>query len=522
MTNTFNSRFNTGNSLVRTVILAMVVFACISANCATAAYRINAGGAAYTDAAGNAWSADKYFNTGGTYTNTHGVGFTSDPRLFQSSRYDPAGGSDLVYSLPIANGTYQVRLYFAELFAPLMKVGARVFNVTLENKVVFSNFDVYATAGANRAVIKTATVTVTDGVLNIGFQHVVQNPMVSAIEVLNIDYNSKALLGSYYGNQGFNMAQVKDLETWQGKRNAVINLFQSWCQTENTDVFTRQLPNIWANGNVPLVTWEPFYCTATDTPSDVAIRAANGQYDAYLNDFTDRLKLWLAGPDGVYGTADDRRIYFRLAHEMNGNWYPWSGNPTAYIAMWQHVKSTFESKGIDISHAQFMWVINVGDKGSYKAEQYYPGDGYVDWVGVDGYNAYTPSDWLQPPTRFDASVARLKAITSKPIAIVELGVMSTTTTGISAAAKAQWITEFFAYLLMKPDIKLICYFNKDLSSSSDYAVLGGMYGTDQSVVSGKTYLTYKSYQSGVQGQNLVPSDIANPRLLTDSQFMGKF
>ncbi|MFB2979059.1 hypothetical protein, partial [Microseira sp. BLCC-F43] len=40
--------------------------------------------------------------------------------------------------------------------------------------------------------------------------------------------NNAMLLGIYYGNQGWNMPQVQALESWQGKKNAVVNLFTNW------------------------------------------------------------------------------------------------------------------------------------------------------------------------------------------------------------------------------------------------------------------------------------------------------
>jgi Malectin domain len=62
-------------------------------------------------------------------------------------------------------------------------VGKRVFNVSAEGKVVISNLDVVAKVGPLAAYDVTLPVTVADGVLNIGFQSVAGNAMVSGIEV---------------------------------------------------------------------------------------------------------------------------------------------------------------------------------------------------------------------------------------------------------------------------------------------------------------------------------------------------
>ena len=88
----------------------------------------------------------------------------------------------------------------------------------------------------------------------------------------------QALLGVYYGNQGWKMDQVRAMEAWQGKKHAVVNLFTDWCYRTKTldNLFKQQLPNIWANGNVPVVSWEPYLCSPTATPNDVEVRAARG------------------------------------------------------------------------------------------------------------------------------------------------------------------------------------------------------------------------------------------------------
>ena len=92
----------------------------------------------------------------------------------------------------------------------------------------------------------------------------------------------QALLGVYYGNQGWKMDQVRAMEAWQGKRHAVVNLFTDWCnRSKNIDnLFKQQLPNIWASGNVPVVSWESYLCSRSATPANVAARAAAGEYDA--------------------------------------------------------------------------------------------------------------------------------------------------------------------------------------------------------------------------------------------------
>jgi mannan endo-1,4-beta-mannosidase len=346
-----------------------------------------------------------------------------------------------------------------------------------------------------------------------------------ALVALSATGRTQTLLGVYYGNQGWKMEQVQAIESWQGKKNAVVNLFTDWTNTNKvmTNLFGQQLPNIWSNGNVPMVTWEPF--AAAQTPANVEVRIAAGQYDAHVTNWAGRLKTFLSGPDGVFGTADDRRVYLRLGHEMNGNWYPWSaavgGNtPADYVAMWRHVVTIFDGLNLDANHLQWVWCVNAEDVGGFQAADFYPGDAYVDWVAIDGYNwgaSQTWSSWKTPAQVFDAMLIRIRALTARPLALTEFASTSSTTTGTSLAAKSAWITDVFAYAAQN-QIRMVCWFNDD--KETDWAIFGGANGDGQFKFARTTYRTYSAYRTAVSGATLTGPNPANPRLLLDSQFAG--
>jgi hypothetical protein len=148
------------------------------------AIRINAGGPAYVDRAGNTWQADTGFNTGGKTTVNAAIAATDEDLIYQSNRYDKAGGPELAYAIDVPNGEYRVNLHFAETWSGAWSPGKRVFDVHIEGQQVEQAFDVFAAAGANTALVKSYTVRVDDGRLDIGFTGRVQNPMISGIEVL--------------------------------------------------------------------------------------------------------------------------------------------------------------------------------------------------------------------------------------------------------------------------------------------------------------------------------------------------
>ena len=166
-------------------VLFFMMWACAPAFTQTqSAIRVNCGGPSYTDSTGQVWQADMDY-TGGVATKTGAkITGTEDPTLYQTARRNEANAAALLYSFPVANGTYHVNLYLAETSSAMFQVGGRVFNVKMQGNTVFTDLDVFAEAGSDAALIKGADVNVSSGVLNIEFDNVVSQAKLSAIEVL--------------------------------------------------------------------------------------------------------------------------------------------------------------------------------------------------------------------------------------------------------------------------------------------------------------------------------------------------
>jgi len=169
--------------------LALVVLtltACGMAHAQTTAVRVKCGGPALTDSKGQAWSADMDFNGGLVSTVSGPVAGTSDPGLFQEGRMSPDSGP-LVYSFPVANGSYHANLYFAELYGGDAFVGGRVFNVKVGGTTVLQNFDILAAAGANTALVKGVDFAVTNGTATIELDNVPGHDRgkIAAIELIS-------------------------------------------------------------------------------------------------------------------------------------------------------------------------------------------------------------------------------------------------------------------------------------------------------------------------------------------------
>ena len=225
------------------------------------------------------------------------------------------------------------------------------------------------------------------------------------------------------------------------------------------------------HGMLAHIAWEPWNAYGQGVPLAEIVA---GKWDDYLDGYAkDAARVNLP-------------IVIRLGHEMNGNWYPWGlvhngRNADLYIQAFRHVVDRFRKAGAD--KVQFAWCINnesVPNEAWNHLTASYPGDEYVDWVSIDGYNFGTStkdSRWKSFEETFrpayDAVVQRAP---SKPILI---GEMSSSEAG---GDKAAWIREMYRVLPSMPNIRAITWFdilketswNVDSSDEAWLAMLEGL------------------------------------------------
>lgn len=141
---------------------------------------INCGGGEFTDETGTLWQTDDYFNTGSKakINDDQAIDGTSNPELYRTERWKSSIGPDLTYSIPVKNEEeISVTLHFSENFKQLQKEGSRVFNVSMQGEVVFPNLDIFKESGGPfKALTRTKTVAVEDGLVIVHFSRIVQNP----------------------------------------------------------------------------------------------------------------------------------------------------------------------------------------------------------------------------------------------------------------------------------------------------------------------------------------------------------
>ena len=175
-----------------------------------------------------------------------------------------------------------------------------------------------------------------------------------------------------------------------------------------------------SNGRIPMASWTP---EPPDASSPWLNQYMTGSMDSCFRTVARALKS-IGGP-----------VLLRFMHEMNGNWYPWSGPQNGgghegelkYREVWIHVWKIFRAEGA--TNVRWVWCPDSTDTpadGSHHWTGYYPGDKYVDWVCVDSYNWNAPdSGWSDFKSLFTERTAGHTVYedyaTRKPFMIGETG-----------------------------------------------------------------------------------------------------
>jgi hypothetical protein len=139
---------------------------------------INTGGESVEEASIH-WQSDNWFTGGNSYTYTEYVPSVADS-ILKTERF-----GNFSYKIPLNNGTYMVKLHFAELF--WRNSGERLFNVEIENgQGSLKEYDILSKAGAPavRVIEEFKGVQVKDGFLDISFETLRDNAKVSGIEII--------------------------------------------------------------------------------------------------------------------------------------------------------------------------------------------------------------------------------------------------------------------------------------------------------------------------------------------------
>lgn len=259
--------------------------------------------------------------------------------------------------------------------------------------------------------------------------------------------------------------RVKELEELLGKKVGSIAWFPTWAQPFPLEECKR-MEKI---GCIPHLTWELFWPDSShhsDQVDSTGYKAMDeileGKHDEYLEKYADDAAKF------------GKRVFMRFMHEFNGNWYLWSGNkngrenggPAKVVAVWKYVVDKFKAAGAD--NVKWLWVphgpsTDLSTEPWNNLSNYWPGDDYVDWIGLDAYNFYPKDPWggIRPYRDFDncfkAIYDSCVAMSDKPILIAEFGTGEFEYEGLT---KADWVKEAFTKIKTEyTRVKLFTWFH---------------------------------------------------------------
>ena len=234
--------------------------------------------------------------------------------------------------------------------------------------------------------------------------------------------------------------------TAAGARPGVDNFF---LKLDSPRFDVRRLRQVAGHGMRPMVSLEPWSYRdsrgQTDLPAYRLSAIATGGQDEALRR--------IARVTADYGSP----VLLRFAHEMNGWWYPWAvgqnGNTAAdYVAAWRHVHDLFRAAGA--GNARFVWSPNVltGSSRESGLTDAYPGDEYVDLVGMTGYGRGSSAD-----ATLTATYERLATLTGRDVVLAE--------TGADGPDKAAWIASLGPWLRDRPRVVGFVWFETTPAST---------------------------------------------------------
>lgn len=202
--------------------------------------------------------------------------------------------------------------------------------------------------------------------------------------------------------------------------------------------------------------------------SNMVYAILRGEYDDYLRTYAEIVSEF------------DHPVLFRLANEMNGDWCAYSGYQTGkdarvYCEFYRYIYQIFEEAKAD--NVIWVWNPNGESKPDFRwndALAYYPGDEYVDVVGLTAYNTGTYYEevgekWSTFKELYDDLYTNYCQLFGQPLMITEFSCAST------GGDKAAWIQDMFKEIQNYPEIKLAiwwdgCDYDKDGNVARSYVI----------------------------------------------------
>jgi hypothetical protein len=254
----------------------------------------------------------------------------------------------------------------------------------------------------------------------------------------------------------FDMTAVSELGRMTGKPLSVLEFSSPFadCSTSPCSYYgfpTGYFEDIRAYGAIPFLSWSSAMLPGgAEQPEFQLSDLIGGAYDEYIRSFASAAKAW------------GHPFFLRFDWEMNGNWFPWgegvNGNqPGEFAAAWRHVHDIFTAVGAN--NATWVWCPYVNF--ATHLQDLYPGDPYVDWTCLDGYNWGTNPALPRTFRSFSDLFGSAYEKVTETIAPTKPMLIGETASSEYGGSKATWIEEMFSSLATEyPLIRGLLWFEQ--------------------------------------------------------------
>ncbi|MES2285971.1 MAG: glycosyl hydrolase [Bacteroidota bacterium] len=214
-------------------------------------------------------------------------------------------------------------------------------------------------------------------------QELLSLPSASSDDLCNIGTWSKEGNEANFSDIASNFE--KTFSSHSEKKLGVVHFFQPFAvdggNTQNHYPSIERINKIVHQGYIPMITLEDHFVNAKPNVKQPNLYSiVEGHFDSFFKEWATEIK------------QVDGYILLRILHEFNGDWYPWctvnnDKNPQLLIKAFQHIHAIFKEQ--KVTNVKFIWCPNST---SFPQEKWnyimnaYPGDAYVDCIGLDIYN----------------------------------------------------------------------------------------------------------------------------------------
>lgn len=267
-------------------------------------------------------------------------------------------------------------------------------------------------------------------------------------------------LGIFYPSENQGLSDISKVLLAEKKNKMsfdIVSLYTAWGDLDENPFPKKIIQDIYNKKSIPMITWEPWASNfkVSDTievlkkEKKIFKHISEGYFDTYIKAYALELK------------NNNRPIFLRFAHEFDNPAYPWSNSgentPAEFIEAWRHVFNIFK----EVKANNVVWVWNPWKPTHMHA--YFPGEDYIDWIGVTALNYGSLNDdakWYEFDEIYRPFHEKIKELPKLPVMLAEFGSLQ------NGGNQKKWIKNAISVMATDfSEIKSIILFNSNLDEN---------------------------------------------------------